>query len=274
MTSGGEARAGLRWLVADNPGPLTLDGTRAYQVGEGQSVLLDPGPDDPDHVGRLLEWLEGGPPVDAVCLTHAHPDHAGSAGALGRELEVEVAASADTLERLGLDGRPLGEGAEVEVGGAGSLVAVETPGHSSDHLAYLWLPGRAVFTGDLVLGSGSAMVAHPDGNMGRYLASLRRLRALVPARIYPGHGDPVEDAMGRLGEYLDHRREREEQIRRAVREGAGGVGEIRRRVYGELPEGLAPAAEASIRAHLEHLEEEGERLPSLRGREAVDHALH
>lgn len=274
MTPGGEGRAGLRWLVADNPGPLTLDGTRVYQVGEEESVLLDPGPADPDHTGRLLEWLEAGPPVGAVCLTHAHPDHAGCAGGVARELGVEVAASDGTLERLGLEGRALGEGDELELGGAGSLVAVETPGHSSDHVAYLWLPERAVFTGDLVLGSGSAMVAHPDGDMGRYLASLRRLRALVPAGLYPGHGDPVDDAMGRLSEYLDHRREREEQIRKAVREGAGSVGEIRRRVYAELPDGLAPAAEASIRAHLEHLEAEGERLPPLRGREAVDHGLH
>lgn len=265
----------IRWMVADNPGPLTLDGTRVYQVGGESSVLLDPGPDGREHRDRLLAWLEEGPPVEAVCLTHAHPDHGGAAGAVAAELGVEIAASPATLGRLDADGRGLSEGDELGLGEAGSLMAVETPGHSADHLAYLWLPDRAVFTGDLVLGTGSAMVAHPDGEMGEYLSSLRRLRALVPSRIYPGHGDPVDDAMGRLAEYLDHRREREEQIREAVREGAGSVAEIRRRVYGEeLPAGLAPAAEASVRAHLAHLEEAGERLPSLRGREAVDHDLH
>ncbi len=260
--------------MADNPGPMTLDGTRTYQVGQEASVLVDPGPADEGHLSRLVGWLDEGPEVQAVCLTHAHPDHAGTASAVADELEVEVAASASTLERLGLDGRALAEGEELAVDGEDSLIAVETPGHAADHLSYLWLPERAVFTGDLVLGSGSALVGHPDGHMASYLASLRRLIALVPSRLYPGHGDPVDDAIGRLRQYLDHRLEREEQIRDAVRRGDRSVAEIRRRVYGELPEGLDRAAEASVRAHLEHMEEEGDRLPSIRGREAVDHGLH
>lgn len=265
---------GLRCLVADNPGPMTLDGTRVYQVGAGSSLVVDPGPASGGHPSRVLDWLREGPAVRGVCLTHAHPDHAGAARAVVDELGVELAASAATLARLGAAGRALGEGDELEVDGDGSLIAIETPGHAADHLAYLWLPERAVFTGDLVLGSGSAMVGHPDGHMASYLASLRRLVALVPSRLYPGHGDPVDDATGRLREYLEHRIEREEQIRGAVREGARSVAEIRRRVYGELPDGLERAAEASIRAHLEHLEEEGDRLPPIRGREAVDHGLH
>ena len=268
-----EPEAGLRCLVAGNAGPMTLDGTRVYQVGVGPSVLLDPGPAPSAHRERLGTWLEEGPPVSAVCLTHAHPDHAGAAAAIAGELGVPLAASPGTLERLGASGREVGEGDELELGD-GSLLAVETPGHAPDHLAWLWLPSRAVFTGDLVLGSGSALVGHPEGHVASYLASLRRLMAVVPSRLYPGHGEPVDDAMERLREYADHRREREEQVRRAVSEGARSVSEIRRRVYGELPEGLGRAAEASIRAHLQHLEEEGVRLPSLRGREAADHGLH
>lgn len=264
---------GLRCLVADNAGPLTLDGTRVYQVGVGTSVVLDPGPATGPHEERLRAWLGDGPAVDAVCLTHAHPDHAGAAEGLAGELGVPLTASDATLERLGASGRAVGEGEELEVGD-GSLLVIETPGHAPDHLAYLWLPSRAVFTGDLVLGSGSAMVGHPEGHVATYLASLRRLTAVVPSRLYPGHGDPVDDAVGRLRAYLEHRREREEQIRAAVGEGARSVAEIRRRVYGELPHGLDAAAEASVRAHLVHLEEEGVRLPSIRGREAADRGLH
>ena len=268
-----EPEAGLRCLVADNPGPMTLDGTRVYQVGSGPSVLLDPGPAAAAHRERLEAWLEEGPAVEAVCLTHAHPDHAGAAEAVARDLDVPLTASSRTLDRLGATGREVGEGDELELGG-GSLLAIETPGHAPDHLAWLWLPTRAVFTGDLVLGAGSALVGHPEGHVASYLASLRRLMAVVPSRLYPGHGEPVDDAVERLREYAEHRRERGEQIRRAVSEGARSVSEIRRRVYGELPQGLDGAAEASIRAHLEHLEEEGVRLPSLRGRKAAGQGHH
>lgn len=253
---------GVRCAVADNPGPMTLDGTRTYLVGREQAILLDPGPEE-GLEGRLAE-LAGGRTVTLVALTHAHPDHAAGAAGASRRTGATIAASRATLERAGLDGRPLrdGEGLPVD-GGATELVALAAPGHAEDHLCFWWPSERALFTGDLVLGSGSAMVGHPDGHMGRYLASLERLRELEPERLYPGHGDPVDEADDRLARYLRHRREREGQVRRAVEAGAASVAEIRRRVYGDLPDGLARAAEASVRAHLEHLEERGFDLPAL-----------
>lgn len=254
----------VRCVVADNAAPMTLDGTRCYLVDGDAPVVVDPGPEE--GLDERLGALTAGRRVAAVALTHAHPDHAGGAERAGRRTGAPLVGSAATLERLGLEGRPLSDGDLA--GGAGaepSLRAVATPGHSDDHLCF-WLPrARTVFTGDLVLGSGTAMVGHPDGHMGRYLDSLRRLRALEPRRLYPGHGEPVDDAMDRLAGYLRHRREREEQIREAAEAGAGSVAELRRRVYGELPDGLAAAAEASIRAHLEHLRERGVELPHLEG---------
>lgn len=264
---------GVRCVVADNPGPMTLDGTRTYLVGEERAVLLDPGP--VEGLAERLEALVAGRRVVAVALTHAHPDHAAGARTAARGADAPVAASAATLARTGLEGRAVedGEGLAVD-GGASSLEAVATPGHAADHLCWWWPPAAAVFTGDLVLGTGTAMVGHPDGHMGSYLESLERLRRLDPDRLYPGHGDPVDDADDRLREYLRHRREREEQIRRAAEEGAASVAEIRRRVYGELPDGLDFAAEASIRAHLEHLEERGVDLPEVEDRGGDGPALH
>lgn len=285
---------GVRCAVADNPGPMTLDGTRSYLIGEEAAVLLDPGPAGESQEGRIRGLVDGRN-VMAVALTHAHPDHAGGARRVARRLGAPIAASAATLERIGLaapgegggpgaDGgsagaRPgviaLSDGDEIELdGGASRLRALETPGHASDHLCFLWLPRAAVFTGDLVLGTGTAMVGDPDGHMGSYLASLERLLELRPVRLFPGHGEPVEDAARRLEDYLGHRRGREEQIRAALEEGADSVAAIRRRVYGELPEGLDWAAEASIRAHLVHLEEGGHELPPLAGREPDDRDVH
>jgi glyoxylase-like metal-dependent hydrolase (beta-lactamase superfamily II) len=229
-------------VVADNPGPLTLDGTRSYRIGARRAVLLDPGPDRPAGIDQLVE-LVGEAVVEWVCLTHAHHDHA----ALAPRAAEEFGAS-----------RPLGEGDRIEVdGGSAHLDVLETPGHSADSLSFCLQPARWLFTGDTVLGEGSTLVAAPDGNMGSYLASLSRLISLRPERVLPGHGPPVADAGALLEGYRHHRLERERQIRDALEAGARSLGAIRRRVYPELQAGLEAAAEGSVRAHLAHLAERG-----------------
>jgi glyoxylase-like metal-dependent hydrolase (beta-lactamase superfamily II) len=141
------------------------------------------------------------------------------------------------------------------------LRVIDTPGHAADHLSYLLLPHGWVFTGDLVLGEGSSAVLHPDGRMDDYLASIRKLEALAPRRLLPGHGPPVADAPGRLAEYRLHRLDRERQIVEAIEAGADSVPAIRAAVYGPLPPGLTMAAEASISAHLVRLRDAGMEVP-------------
>jgi glyoxylase-like metal-dependent hydrolase (beta-lactamase superfamily II) len=251
--------AGLEVVLADNPGPLTLDGTRTYLVGERRLAILDPGPLQPDHVDKI-ERAVAGRPVEAVCLTHAHADHTAAALEVSARVGAPIAAAAETLLRLDIEGRELLDGDSIEVdSGDTYLEALYTPGHSGDHLSYLWHPSMALFTGDLVLGKGSSMVAHPDGSVGAYLASLDRLISLDPPVILPGHGEPVRDAVKKLEEYRDHRLERHRQIVEAVTiGGARTVPEIRANVYGELPDDrLKEAADLSIRAHLEYVRSPG-----------------
>ncbi len=251
----------LQTLKADNPGPLTLDGTRTYVVGRSRPVVIDPGPDDPVHLERLSGLL-GDRTVEAVCVTHSHADHAALAARAAEVLRAPLAGSAETLRRLGTAGRELKDGDVIPVDGGGSqLEALETPGHASDHLCFLWTPSRALFTGDLVLGRGSSVVLHPDGHVGAYLVSLARLAALRPTAILPGHGDRVADAVAKLEEYRTHRLERERQILDAIAAGARSPGEIREEVYGDIPSGVIHAAELSVLAHLEHLRERGHSLP-------------
>lgn len=263
-----EAGAGstpVAGVTAPNPGPLTLDGSRTWLVGARSVVLIDPGPDIPEHLARVRAAV-GGRTVDAILLTHAHADHAGSASAAARAFGSPVMASSATLGRLGLAGRVLREGDTIPVGDAGepssaaavaSLQVVETPGHAADHISFLLLPDRWMFTGDLVLGVGSSAVLHPDGRMSEYLASIRKLESLRPVRLLPGHGPPVEDAARRLSEYRSHRLDRERQIEQAIESGARTVSEIREAVYGPLEPGLQAAADASVSAHLLHLRERG-----------------
>lgn len=258
---------GVRSVRAENPGPMTLDGTRSYRVGSREAILLDPGP---GGEGSRERWraLAGDAGIRWVLLSHAHPDHAEGARAAAELLGAGVAASPGTLERLSLDGRILEDGAEVEVdGGEMALRVLETPGHSPDHLCFFRAPDRVLFTGDLVLGEGSSLVGHPEGSVSDCLASLERLLGLAPELLLPGHGPDVDRAEERLRACRDHRLERTGQVRAALSEGARSVEAIREEVYGELPSGLAWAADATVRAHLIHLEERGEELPDVEGRD-------
>ena len=249
-------------ITAPNPGPLTLDGTRTWLVGTERLVLIDPGPALPEHLARVRAAVDGRV-VDAILLTHAHSDHAGGAPAAVAAFGAPVMAASDTLGRTGLAGRVLRDGDTVPIGDseAVSLQVIETPGHAADHITFRLLPDRWLFTGDLVLGEGSSAVLHPDGRMSEYLASIRKLEALRPARLLPGHGPPVEEAAARLGEYRQHRLDRERQIQLAIESGSGTVAEIREAVYGPLDPGLQAAAEASVSAHLVHLRERGVDTP-------------
>ena len=253
--------SGITAVRADNPGPLTLTGTQTYVIGTGPLIVLDPGPQDEPHLGRVDDVIAGRP-VAAVCLTHAHADHSAAAAAAAARWG-ELRASAATLGLVRLAGRALADGEAMEPGGGLRLRAIATPGHSADHLCYLLEPSRALFTGDLVLGEGSTMIAHPGGSVDAYLESLARLTALRPERLLPGHGPPIEDALARLEECRAHRLQRVAAVRRALEAGARTPEQIRAAVYGDLPASHHAAADLTVRAYLAFL---GETSSSIRRR--------
>jgi len=232
-------------VIAPNPGPYTGPGTNTWIVDAGPVVaVIDPGPDDDSHLDALNRRLAGRT-VAVVLVTHSHPDHL----PLAERFAAPHRASVRRYPELG-DG-------DVVRAGALNLTALYTPGHSADHLCFL-IPGDgAIFTGDLILGQGSSMVTYPEGDVAAYLRSLERLAALRPRMLFPGHWDPVTDAMGKIDEYRRHRLEREAQILTEVRRGRGTAEELTRRVYGVLDEKLMVAAEMTLRAHLRKLVDDG-----------------
>jgi glyoxylase-like metal-dependent hydrolase (beta-lactamase superfamily II) len=233
-------------VVAPNPGPYTGPGTNTWLVDAGPvTVVIDPGPDDDSHLAALDRRLAG-KQVGVVLVTHGHPDHL----PLAQRFAESHQASVQRYPQL-QDGDAIRAGTL-------TITALYTPGHSNDHLCFLLPPDGAVFSGDLILGRGSSMVTYPEGDVAAYLRSLDRVAALKPRTLFPGHWDPVMDAMAKIEEYRAHRLEREAQVLAEVRRGGGTAAELTRRVYGRLDDKLMLAAEMTLRAHLRKLVDDGE----------------
>jgi glyoxylase-like metal-dependent hydrolase (beta-lactamase superfamily II) len=255
--AGGQVSPRARCVLADNPGPMTLDGTNTWVLAEPGSsgvVVVDPGPDDAAHLAAVLAAAtDRGRHVELVLLTHWHPDHSAGAAAFAAVAEAPV-RSVDPWYRVGDQG--LADGDVLDVDGL-ELRVLATPGHTSDSVSFLIPAERALLTGDTVLGRGTTMVAHPDGRLGDYLESLRRLRALAGdaeiERVWPGHGPVLPDATAVLDFYLAHRTERLAQVAAAVEAGHVRAHEVVAHVYADVDPALWPAAELSVRAQLEHL---------------------
>jgi glyoxylase-like metal-dependent hydrolase (beta-lactamase superfamily II) len=232
---------------ADNPGPMTLEGTNTWVLrGEAGVVVVDPGPAEPQHTDRLTSYGQ----VLLVLLTHGHTDHADSALKLSQLVEAPVAARDPLLCRLSA---PLQEGDRLDVAGLPTLRVLLTPGHTADSVCFAI--DDAVLTGDTLLGRGSTMVAHPDGRLGDYLDSLHRLAELCTAAtvLLPGHGPAGGSALEAVNRQLAHRADRLDEVRRAVGAGARTPEEVLEVVYAEVDRALWPAAEATVRAQLAYL---------------------
>ncbi len=251
------AEPGVQCLLAPNPGPMTLDGTNTWIIGDPYSaaaVVVDPGPADPGHLADILEVAGGR--IAVILLTHRHRDHTAGAAALAASSGCTVRA-ADPVFRIGAAG--LSDGDQIDAG-EHRLEVIVTPGHTDDSVSLL-LTGQGasrLLTGDTVLGRGTTVIAAPDGDLAAYLRSLDRLLELVERRevsqLLPGHG-PVVDRPGEVLEgYRRHRYERLAQVREAVRAGAVTADDVVQRVYADVDRSLWPAAAQSVQAQLRYLQ--------------------
>ena len=254
-------------VLATNPSPYTNTGTQTHIVGRDDLAVIDPGPDDPAHIDALLRAIAGRP-VSAIVITHHHRDHSpGSrplAAATGAPIigaaAVHVASDSPRLDAAFdthyVPDRVMVEGDRI-TGDGWTLQALATPGHTSNHLAFSLPETNALFSGDHVMGWATSVISPPDGDMGQYMASLEKLLGRDDRVYYPGHGEAVDNPRRLVRGMLGHRKQREGQILRLLREGSHALGPMTARMYVGLDARLIPAAERSVLAHLYDLRARG-----------------
>ncbi len=250
----------VRRIVAPNPGPFTGPGTNTYLVGIDEVAVIDPGPDDPQHIDAIV-GASMRERVRWVLLTHTHPDHAPGTARLVEATGAEVLAFGKRLDKDTdiVPDRVIGEGDTIE-GTEFGLDVLHTPGHAPNHLCFLLEEERVLFTGDTVLdGMYSVVSPNRGGDMTEYLTTLRRLEKLRLSRLAPGHGDAIEDPKVRIQEYVAHRVERERQILKVLKNGPARISDLVTTLYAdqELHPKLVEAASWQVHAHLLKLKREG-----------------
>jgi glyoxylase-like metal-dependent hydrolase (beta-lactamase superfamily II) len=260
-------------VLAPNPSPFTYTGTQTYVVGGAAVAVIDPGPDDADHLAAIARAI-GGRPVVAILCTHTHRDHSPAARPLSAATGAPVIGCAPlTLEDDGpradaafdADYRPdrvLGDGETVE--GAGwTLEAVTTPGHTSNHLCFALREEKALFTGDHVMGWSTSVISPPDGDMTAYMRSMQRLAERDDAIYYPAHGDPIDNPQRLVRGMMGHRKQREGQILRFLaRHGDSAIPDMVAEMYKGVDPRLYGAAGRSVLAHLIDLNGRGLAAPA------------
>ncbi|GAA4771084.1 MBL fold metallo-hydrolase [Stakelama sediminis] len=247
-------------VLAPNPSPYTYTGTQTYLVGAQDLAVIDPGPDEPEHIGALLAAIDDRP-VLAIMCTHTHRDHSPLAARLKAETGAEIVGCAPLVlddhgpradaafDRSYAPDRVLADGARV-TGEGWTLEAVATPGHTSNHLCFALVETDALFSGDHVMGWSTTVVSPPDGDMAAYMQSLDKLIARSDRIYYPAHGPAVEKPQRFVRHMAGHRRQRERQILRLLEKGPQEIPAMVERMYVGLDPRLHGAAERSVLAHL------------------------
>ena len=258
----------VRRILCRNPSPFTFKGTCTYLAGRGDVVVVDPGPDDPMHVQSIIAALAG-ETIAGILVTHTHRDHSPGARRLAaltgapvlgcgphRAARLPLAGESARLDASGdadhAPARILAEGESISAGGA-TLTAIETPGHSMNHLCFALAEERVIFSGDHVMAWSTSIVAPPDGSMSAYMVSLEKLKLRGEKTYFPGHGGLVTDAPRFVRALYSHRRQREASILQRIRSGDQSISDIVPKLYAGLAPALMGAARLSVFAHVEDL---------------------
>jgi glyoxylase-like metal-dependent hydrolase (beta-lactamase superfamily II) len=245
-------------FTANNPGIMTLQGTNQYIVGKDSALVIDVALSADSNMDGILEQAEamGVKRIEKILLTHIHSDHCGGALALRKRCGAKLGIHRSRAGYLGGEDFQYNDNDRIAFDG-GELHVLHTPGHESGHCCFYEGDDRVLFSGDNILGFGTAVIHPPDGNMTAYLKSLERLLEFSVDLILPGHGPLVAQPEAKIREYIKHRQMRENQVLQALRGGRDTIGDITEMIYVDVSAALKRVAEFSVQAHLEKLMDEG-----------------
>jgi glyoxylase-like metal-dependent hydrolase (beta-lactamase superfamily II) len=259
---------GIRRITANNPGPFTFRGTGTFILGYGDVAVIDPGPDQTEHVDAILKSL-GKERISHILITHTHNDHSPAA----KDLKTRTGARTYGFGPHG-SGK-LEDGIQVEAGGDmdfvpdevvrnGSIIegadwsvsCLHTPGHTSNHLCFSWDSKKILFPGDQVMGWSTSIISPPDGDMGDYMRSLENLLTRDDEVYYPAHGPEIRNPQEMVRAFIEHRKEREEKILDCLKNGIEMISDMVPVVYSDISKNLYDAAERSLFATVIYLVEQ------------------
>ena len=262
-------------ILAPNPSPMTFKGTNTYVIGNAELAIIDPGPLSEEHLNNILD-VTANRPVKYIFLTHSHVDHSPLAKQLSAELSTPIlgfgtsdAGLSSTMLSLIRNGYESGaEGIDYEFNpdiliknnenfdlNGHVISAIHTPGHMGNHICFQY--DKILFSGDHIMGWATSMVSPPYGDLTQFMASCRLLRTKDFDLFLPGHGDPVKNPNERLEFLINHRLEREHQIKETIKNIPLTALEITEIVYTDIDNSLIPAATRNVFAHLIDLNERG-----------------
>jgi glyoxylase-like metal-dependent hydrolase (beta-lactamase superfamily II) len=248
----------IRHFTAHNPGYMTLQGTNQYVVGKERVAVIDVALSADSNLDGIIEQVEamGGKAIEQILLTHIHVDHCGGALALKKRTGAKIGIHHSREGYLGGEDFQYGDGDRISFGG-GELSVLHTPGHESGHCCFYESGDHVLFSGDHILGFGTAVIRPPDGNMTEYMRSLEKLLEFNISLILPGHGPLVGKPEEKIKEYIAHRLMREQQVLGALRSGRNTIGDMTDMIYVDVLAPLKNVAEFSVQAHLIKLINEG-----------------
>jgi glyoxylase-like metal-dependent hydrolase (beta-lactamase superfamily II) len=248
----------IRHYTANNPGIMTLQGTNQYVVGKENTLVIDVALSEDSNMDGIIEQAEamGAKKIEKILLTHIHSDHCGGALALRKRCGAKLGIHRSRAGYLGGEDFQYDDNDRIAFGG-GELQVLHTPGHESGHCCFYETGDKVLFSGDNILGYGTAVIRPPDGNMTDYLQSLERLLEFTISLMLPGHGPLIGKPEAKIKEYIEHRRLREKQVLNALGKGRNTIGDITEMIYVDVSPALQRVAEFSVQAHLEKLIHEG-----------------
>lgn len=263
-------------IVAPNASKMTFTGTNTYMLGSSHVVVIDPGPDNNNHLRAILN-ASGSNRIQKILLTHSHIDHTELVPRLkqitGAKVYAHAAGQKMSSQKYDSNASPPNEGGEgidqslvadkylhdgdVIQNSEWSLETIWTPGHLIDHVCFAWREGEILFSGDHIMGWSTTLISPPHGNLTQFMASLDRLKNRHETQFYPGHGDVVSNPQNMVQFQIFHRKEREQQILSGLQNGSKSAFELAKEIYTDIPANLVPMATRNVFAHLQDLQVRG-----------------